>query len=95
MQRQAHAQLTLSIFLLLSIGLTGAEAGLSRRSPEGANADLSRRSPEGAKAEQTRGMGRVNGKVTDESGNGIEGVMVRGTLAGGGTRQGSGGHPHL
>jgi tetratricopeptide (TPR) repeat protein len=34
---------------------------------------------------QTRGMGRVSGKVTDESGNGIEGVTVRGTLSAGGT----------
>jgi predicted Zn-dependent protease len=33
---------------------------------------------------QTRGMGRVSGKVTDESGKPIEGVVVRGTLAAGG-----------
>ncbi|MGH9200615.1 MAG: tetratricopeptide repeat protein [Vicinamibacterales bacterium] len=33
---------------------------------------------------QTRGMGRVNGKVADESGKGIEGVNVRATLAAGG-----------
>jgi Flp pilus assembly protein TadD len=36
-------------------------------------------------AAQTRGMGRVSGKVTDDSGKGIEGVTVRGTLAAGGT----------
>jgi tetratricopeptide (TPR) repeat protein len=33
---------------------------------------------------QTRGMGRVAGKVTDESGKPIEGVTVRGTMATGG-----------
>ena len=33
---------------------------------------------------QTRGMGRVSGKVTRESGKPIEGVVVRGTLAAGG-----------
>jgi tetratricopeptide (TPR) repeat protein len=33
---------------------------------------------------QTRGMGRISGKVTDESGKPIEGVVVRGTLAAGG-----------
>jgi tetratricopeptide (TPR) repeat protein len=36
-------------------------------------------------ASQTRGMGRVAGKVTDESGKGIEGVTVRGTIAAGGS----------
>ena len=30
-------------------------------------------------------MGRVAGKVTDESGKGIEGVTVRGTIAAGGS----------
>ena len=34
---------------------------------------------------QTRGMGRVAGKVTDERGKGIEGVTVRGTIAAGGS----------
>jgi tetratricopeptide (TPR) repeat protein len=34
---------------------------------------------------QTRGTGRVAGKVTDESGKPIEGVTVRGTIAAGGT----------
>lgn len=63
--------LTLSTLLLLSIGLRGADAGLPSRIPTGAEVG------------QTRGMGRVNGKVTDESGKGIEGVAVRGTLAGG------------
>jgi tetratricopeptide (TPR) repeat protein len=33
---------------------------------------------------QTRGIGRVAGKVTDDSGKPIEGVVVRGTLAAGG-----------
>jgi Flp pilus assembly protein TadD len=38
-----------------------------------------------AAASQTRGMGRVAGKVTDENGKGIEGVTVRGTIASGGS----------
>jgi Flp pilus assembly protein TadD len=36
-------------------------------------------------ASQTRGMGRIAGKVTDESGKPIEGVTVRGTIAAGGS----------
>jgi Tfp pilus assembly protein PilF len=38
-----------------------------------------------AASAQTRGMGRVAGKVTDESGKAIEGVTVRGTIAAGGS----------
>jgi tetratricopeptide (TPR) repeat protein len=34
---------------------------------------------------QTRGQGRVGGKVTDDNGKPIEGVTVRGTLAAGGS----------
>jgi tetratricopeptide (TPR) repeat protein len=33
---------------------------------------------------QTRGLGRVSGKVTDESGKAIDGVTVKGTMAAGG-----------
>jgi predicted Zn-dependent protease len=36
-------------------------------------------------ASQTRGMGRIAGKVTDENGKPIEGVTVRGTIAAGGS----------
>jgi tetratricopeptide (TPR) repeat protein len=39
----------------------------------------------GASLAQTRGMGRVAGRVTDENGKAIEGVNVKGTLATGGS----------
>jgi predicted Zn-dependent protease len=41
--------------------------------------------PSAEAAGQTRGMGRVAGKVTDESGKPIEGVTVKATIAAGGS----------